>query len=295
MGTNYSSYNKKLGLKKSKSKNKFDNLKNDYFLIKVFDIVPKKKSLEIIKYNKNIKERINININDYKNASGIYSSIELEIIPTKIHIGTFIKIKKEEEKYYHIFFNRNKKEIKRTSFDGNEKVKKVTVIIDHKVKSLNVLFFYVDCVESVNFKRFYRNNITDMSYMFYGCSSLKKVIFSNFNTDNVTDMRQMFSKCTSLEELNLSKFNTSNVTNMSWMFFECSSLKELDLSNFNTNKVTDMSQMFSKCSSLKELNISNFNTTNETDMLGMFSGCSEGLIMKIKSQYENMKDESLFI
>ena len=38
----------------------------------------KKKSLDIVKYNKNI---ININIKDYKEYSEIYSSIEIEIKP----------------------------------------------------------------------------------------------------------------------------------------------------------------------------------------------------------------------
>ena len=32
-----------------------------------------------MKYNKNIKNRINISINDYKEYSEIYSSIEIEI------------------------------------------------------------------------------------------------------------------------------------------------------------------------------------------------------------------------
>ena len=38
----------------------------------------KKKSLDIIKYNKNIQKRINISIKDYKEYSEIYSSIEIE-------------------------------------------------------------------------------------------------------------------------------------------------------------------------------------------------------------------------
>ena len=40
----------------------------------------KKKSLEIIKYNNNIKKRINININNYKEYCEKYSSIEIEIM-----------------------------------------------------------------------------------------------------------------------------------------------------------------------------------------------------------------------
>ena len=79
---------------------------------------------------------------------------------------------------------------------------------------------------------------------------------------------------------------------MSYMFEGCSSLKELNLNNFNTNNVTDMNCMFYGCSSLKELNLNNFNTNNVTDMHEMFSGCSNDLIMKIKSQYKNIKEEA---
>ena len=61
------------------SKDIFNNLKNDYFLQKLFNNLLKKKSLGIIKYNKNIKQRLNISIKDYKEYSEIYSSIEIEI------------------------------------------------------------------------------------------------------------------------------------------------------------------------------------------------------------------------
>ena len=76
------------------------------------------------------------------------------------------------------------------------------------------------------------------------------------------------------------------------MFSFCSSLKELNLKNFNTNNVTNMSGMLSYCSLLKKLNLKNFNTNNETDMYYMFSGCSNELIMKIKTQYKNIKEEA---
>ena len=47
-----------------KSKDKFGNIKSDYFLRKLFYNLLKKKSLDIIKYNNNIKERMNISIKD---------------------------------------------------------------------------------------------------------------------------------------------------------------------------------------------------------------------------------------
>ena len=74
----------------------------------------KKKSLDIIKYNNNIKKRLNISIKDYKEYLEIYSPIELEIKPVNNKYGKFININnKEDEIYYHIYFNNKKKKIKR--------------------------------------------------------------------------------------------------------------------------------------------------------------------------------------
>ena len=54
------------------------NLKSDYFIQKFFGYMSKRKSLETIRYNKNIQKRINININHYKAYSETKTSIELE-------------------------------------------------------------------------------------------------------------------------------------------------------------------------------------------------------------------------
>ena len=67
--------------KLDKSFSKYGNIKSKYILQKIFDNLEKKRTLEIAKYNKNMKKRINLNINDYKEYSEIYSSIEIEIIP----------------------------------------------------------------------------------------------------------------------------------------------------------------------------------------------------------------------
>ena len=53
-----------------------------------------------------------------------------------------------------------------------------------------------------------------------------------------------------------------------------------------------MNDMFYGCSSLKELNLNNFNTNNVTNMFSMFYGCSNDLIMKIKTQYNNIYEEA---
>ena len=50
--------------------------------------------------------------------------------------------------------------------------------------------------------------------------------------------------------------------------------------------------MFYKCSSLKEINLSNFNTHNVTYMKAMFYECSDEIIIKIKSEFRNIKQEA---
>ena len=64
-------------LKIDQSNSILQNIKSNYFLEKIYNNILKKKSLEIVKYNKNIKNRINVNINDYKEYSEKYSSIEI--------------------------------------------------------------------------------------------------------------------------------------------------------------------------------------------------------------------------
>ena len=95
------------------SNNKLKISKCEYFIQKFINYINKRKSLETIKHNKNIQKRLNININDYKEYSAKYSSIEIEKKPMKNKYGKFIHIKKEDKEYYHIFYNDNKeKEIK---------------------------------------------------------------------------------------------------------------------------------------------------------------------------------------
>ena len=91
------------------SNNKLINVKSHYIIQLIFEYMTERKSLETIRYNKSIQKRIDININHYKAYSEKYSSIELDIIPMKGEYGKFINIKEEVKKYFHIYFNDNKK------------------------------------------------------------------------------------------------------------------------------------------------------------------------------------------
>ena len=131
----------KLEINQIKSKDKFDNLKSDYFLEKLFNNLKKKRTFDILKYNKNLKKRINITINDYKKYAEKYSSIEIEIKPVDNNeYGKFINIK-EEKKYYHIYFTYNKEEINRDfiwKYEGMNRI--IKIIINYQIKSLENLF-----------------------------------------------------------------------------------------------------------------------------------------------------------
>ena len=182
----------KKGKSKTKSKNSFENLKSNFIFKKILEYMKKDKSLEIIRYNKKLQKRLNLSINDYKEY---YQPIEIELKIEENGYGKFINITEKEKEYYHIYFNNSNKEIKRNYLNEKEKVKIIKIIIDCKVTSFQKLFDYCCCIESIKFKQFYRNNITNMSGMFSYCYSLENLDLSNFNTYNLTDMSEMFSGC----------------------------------------------------------------------------------------------------
>ena len=54
---------------KEKTKNVLNKIRSKYILQEILNNLKNKKSLDIIKYNNNIKERMNISIKDYKEYS----------------------------------------------------------------------------------------------------------------------------------------------------------------------------------------------------------------------------------
>ena len=67
-----------------------ENIKSRYILSKIYHNMTIKKKLVIIKYNKRIQNRLNLDVKDYKE----YCEIEIEIISAKDKYGGFINIDK---------------------------------------------------------------------------------------------------------------------------------------------------------------------------------------------------------
>ena len=142
----------------------FEKLKSKYILKYIFDYFERNKLLEIVKYNKKMKKKLELSVKDYKD----YSKIEIELIPANNKYGKFINILENSNKInYHIYFNDSKKNSKKYCLTKYDNVKKVRIIIDNQIKSFYELFSNCECIESITFKRFYRRNITNMAYMFY--------------------------------------------------------------------------------------------------------------------------------
>ena len=90
--------------------NMLKKIKSQFFISKIFDYMKKNKSLEIIKINRSIQKLMKIDLNTYRECSTV---IIVELVPLKNAVGKFINIKEGEEKYFHIFFNDSKNEIKK--------------------------------------------------------------------------------------------------------------------------------------------------------------------------------------
>ena len=286
-----------------------EKIRSKYVLKKIFNYLKRNIFLKILKKNKREQNKFDLSIKDYQEYPILYSDIFINFA------------NKSDKKYIGVYFNDSYRKIKRDKLNENEKIKKIKIIIEYKVKSLNNLFGGCKCIKSINFKRFYRNNIRNMSCMFSGCSSLEKIDLTRFNTLNVTNMSNMFYDCPLLKEINLSSFNTNNVTNMKSMFNLCSNLKEINVSNFITNKVKNMESMFAGCSSLESFDFSNFNTdklentsnmfngcsalkelklpefkaNNQIKMTRMFSNCPFTLMIKIRNDDNNIKPEAVIV
>ena len=123
----------------NEQKTEFENLKSDFIFKKIISFVKRNKSLNIMKYNKKLQKRLNININDYRE----YSEVEIELKFVYNKYGKFINISNEDKEYYHIYFDNSNKEIKRNYLEENEEVKMIKIIIDYQVNHFLDYFLFV--------------------------------------------------------------------------------------------------------------------------------------------------------
>ena len=146
-----------------------DNINSKYILMHVFNNLNECKKLQITKINKRLRQKLEIDIEDYQELS---KTIEIEIIPVNKKSDIFINIPLGEQKsYFHMYYNYVGNEMKNNYIQKEDIIQKINLIIDFPVKSFQNLFKGCKWIESIKFKRFNRDNITNMKNMFYDCTS----------------------------------------------------------------------------------------------------------------------------
>ena len=77
------------------------NIKSKYIIRKIFNHLKQKKLYSMVKHNKNIKNKLDVNLEDFL-------QIEIELIPKENMFGKFIS----KSTLLHIFFIISKEELK---------------------------------------------------------------------------------------------------------------------------------------------------------------------------------------
>ena len=269
-----------------------EEIKSKYILQHIFNIICERKMLQLIKHNKNDQEKLEISEIDYRKFTQI--EIEIKLLQLdKFEENKFIFINlKEDQSFYHIYFDNNKEEIKRTFVKRLERISIIKIVLEMEIKSLTGLFHDCICIQKIKIIKFNRNDIINLSSLFDNCIGLTDIDLRELKTKNVIDMNNMFSWCGELTEINFKNIYTEKVTNMQQMFYMCGSLTELDISNFNFDRVTTMKLMFAKCESLNNLKIPIINFNRNVDISGMFLDCTDEFKENIKAENKTIKEEA---
>ena len=156
------------------------NIKSKFILKKIFEQIQYNKLLELIRYNRNLQNRLQKGLNDYKE----YLKTEIEIIPNSIFCEKFMNIKDNDAFYFHIYFNDSKNEIKFNELFSYKFIRKIKVIIEFEFKLFNRLFKNCHNIQKIKFIKFNRKDITDITGIFRGCINVEEINLSKINTEN---------------------------------------------------------------------------------------------------------------
>ena len=284
--TGYSKLNKekliKLVKKNSKIKNeKVEKSKKGGGLLNFF--VKKKNTKKNIKRSdSDIKEAVNLWINNNREAIKIYG-----------YIDYWDTSEVTDMSYLFCFDDAcpGRNNIMRT-----RKLRGIENWDVSNVKNMSFMFYQAEAfnqpIDSWNV-----SNVENMSYMFSGAKAFNQPINSwnvsnvknmsfmlnlaeafnkpigNWNVSNVENMSYMFSEAKAFNQ-NIDSWNVSKVKNMSHMFFEAKAFNK-PIGSWDVSQVTDMSYMFYAAKSFNQpINTRNncWKVTNVINMENMFHG-----------------------
>ena len=157
--------------------NSLKNIKNKNILKTIIGYLDISQTLKLLQYNNFLQKKVDIGISTYRKH---FNEIVIEMIPIDNPKAKdddknfFINIPDQYKNFYHIYFDEHKQEENRNYIINNEQVNKIKIIIDEEVKSFENLFANAYYIETINFIKFNRKDITDMSGMFFMYSTSEK-------------------------------------------------------------------------------------------------------------------------
>jgi len=263
------------------------DINSKYIIETILDFLPEKRKLELIKYNKEIQERIGINRTEeyFKYNFKItinYDDYDSIINVKNINLGENFNIEKTDNGTV-ILSNKNditrdfKFKILNDSLNILKDAKNLEVKIEspyNTFRSCEEMFYAHDNITKIDISNFYTGNVVNFSTMFAHCINLKEIVgLNNMNTEKAVDMSSMFAYCKKLKEIDLSNFNTSNVNKMLGMFRHCKNLKEvIGFSDLKVEKVNNISYLFSECKFIEKIKFPEFK--NVKNMSSLFYHCT---------------------
>ena len=147
-------------LRDQDSNNLLNGVRSSYVLKIILENVNKRAYYQVFRYNKRLKERIELTLEDYHQLYKIYSKLEIEITPLKFYPyflkRNFININNNDS-FYHMYYleedgKKSEEIIKDGSFKKN--YKKILIIIDTEFESLNGLFKDIKAIYKIKFLKF---------------------------------------------------------------------------------------------------------------------------------------------
>ena len=86
-------------------KAKIENINSKFNLAHIFNNLQKHKFFNIIKYNKALQNRLDLNIKNYKECSELFTPIEIEIIPAEKNMVNLLILNMKSKKYILIYIS----------------------------------------------------------------------------------------------------------------------------------------------------------------------------------------------
>ena len=249
------------------------NIHSKYLIQNVLNFLTLKKQLKIMKYNKQLQERSQYSLKDYKD----FYYVEFEIIPVEYLQKKEIFV--NNTKPVDISFTKLNNEIihsKNNFLAPGHEVKKINISFSSVDFTFSRLFYDCACIKEIKILKFHRDDVKDMSYMFYACKNLKKINFCSY--------------CKNLAIFFAPNFVGKKTIDISNMFYYYSKLRYIDLSHFSITCETIARGLFGFCFNLSCVMIKNIEFHPNVDKNEIFSFCNDKLIFHIGKNVTKLCD-----